>query len=680
MARIGARLIQFLLLTAAVAVAAADASWADDTPAEVSAVTVAAKRFVVQRQVDRTVYRVDASTLATGLGASDLLQDLPGVSVSASGGVSLHGDSHVVILVDGRPSAQASSPEALENFPADQIERVEVMTPPPAEYAAQGTGGVINLVTKKGTTEGLSGAARGNVGWKGRGKLGGDFSYTQGSWTLSGDAAYRQTYSAGDTVSHQVADGAALDSHRASRARQPMMWGALTSRWTSPKSEVLLSAHHWEQGGGNTFVQRLDPVGMTDRGAGRDWTSTSTVEASAQQTLGLPDETLKLDVQHTHNSSRSRSLYGQDGAPPQTYTDSGTDQRTDALLLDYVRPQPHDGKFKAGLAYTRDRYVFGLIPALGAPDATATLRLDQSAAYLEEALVLSAWTVQAGLRWEDGRLFSDGQGVVVRERLYQGLFPSLHLERSLGPHDRLTAAISRRLNRPDDGALDPLVDTSNPALQTKGDPLLKPEDQWSEDFGYAYDDKGFSASFGLFARQGRDAESYLLTAAGPGILLSQPINLRRSARYGVAFEAAGGLTKTLTYKLSFSRYREDLSSAFGGRAGLANSGKASLSWKPAGTDTIEGTLGQDADSLRVGGVEKGYPYLNLSLRHDLTPALALTLIVRNAFDLQTQGRSVRTPGLSYDWRSDFHGNFLYLGFSYRFGKSAKDKDTRADQP
>ena len=674
MARIGAR----VFLVSVLAAGAPCVARADDPPAEVSAVTVAARRFVVQRQVDRTVYRVDDATLSAGLGASDLLQDLPGVSVNAAGGVSLHGDSHVVILVDGHPSALVSSPEGLETFPADQVERVEVMSPPPAEYAAQGTGGVINLVTRKGTTEGLSGAVRGNVGWKGRGKLGGDFSYRRGVWTLSGDGAYRPTYSAGDMVSSQTADGQALTSRRAERAHPPMLWGTLTARLTLPGSELALTAHNWEHGGGTSFVQRLDPMGTTDRGTGRDWGQTSTFELSAVQKLGLPDETLKLDVQHTLNSSRSRSLYGPEGTPPQSYVNSGTDQRTDAILLDYVRPQPHDGKFKAGLAYTRDRYAFGLIPGLGDPGETATLRLDQSAAYVEEALILSRWTVQTGLRWEEGRLVSTSQGVVIRERLYQGLFPSLHLERGLGPHDRLTAAVSRRLNRPDDGVLDPLVDTSNPAFQTRGNALLKSEDQGSEDLGYAYDVKGFSASIGLFARQSRDALSYRLSAAGPGILLSQPINLGHSARYGVQVEAEGGLTTSLTYKLSFSRYREDLGSPYGGRAGLAFSGKATLTWKPTGADAIEGTLGQDADALRVGGVEKGFPYLNLSLRHDLTPALAISLIVRNVGDLQTQSRTVRAPGLSYDWRSDYHGDFAYLGFSYRFGKGARD--ARADQP
>ena len=676
MARIGAR----VCLSSALATAAPCIALAGDPPAEVSAVTVAAKRFVVQRQVDRTVYRVDAATLSAGLGAADLLQDLPGVSVSATGGISLHGDGHVVILVDGRPSALVSSPEGLETFPADQVERVEVMSPPPAEYAAQGTGGVINLVTRKGAAEGFSGAVRGNVGWKGRGKLGGDVSYAQGPWILSADAAYRPTYSAGDTVSSQLADGAALTSHRADRTRSPMMWGTATARLTLPGAELMMSAHHWEHGGGTSFVQRLDPAGITDRGTGRDWSGTSTFEVSAERKLGLPDETLKFDLQHTLNSSRSRSLIGPEGAPPQTHVNSGSDQRTDALLLDYVRPQPHDGKFKAGLAYTRDRYCFGLISGLGAAGQAATLRLDQSAAYVEEALILSPWTVQGGLRWEEGRLVSTTQGLVVRERLYQGLFPSLHLERSLGANDRLTAAVSRRMNRPDDGVLDPLADTSNPAFQTRGDALLKSEDQRSEDLGYAYDEKGFSASVGLFARQSRNALSYRLSDAGPGILLSQPINLGHSARYGVQVEAEGGLTTSLTYKLSFSRYRQDLGSAYGGRAGLAFSGKVSLTWKPTGAEAVEGTLGQDADALRVGGVEKGYPYLNLSLRHDLTPALAVSLIVRNAFDLQTQGRTVRAPGLSYDWRSDYHGNFLYLGLSYRFGKAAKTKNARTDQP
>ena len=63
---------------------------------------------------------------------------------------------------------------------------------------------------------------------------------------------------------------------------------------------------------------------------------------------------------------------------------------------------------------------------------------------MEEAVILSAWTIKAGQRWEEGRLVSTSQGVTVRQRLSAGLFPSLHLERELRAHGRFTAALSRR--------------------------------------------------------------------------------------------------------------------------------------------------------------------------------------------------------------------------------------------
>jgi outer membrane receptor for ferrienterochelin and colicin len=98
---------------------------------------------------------------------ADALRNIPSVEVDVQGNVSLRGDPNVTIMIDGKPSGMFNGEgkaDALQQMPADQIERVEVMTNPSAAYRPDGTAGIINLITKKTQKPGVDGSVRLNVG------------------------------------------------------------------------------------------------------------------------------------------------------------------------------------------------------------------------------------------------------------------------------------------------------------------------------------------------------------------------------------------------------------------------------------------------------------------------------------------------------------------------------------
>src|SRR3974390_523388 len=124
-----------------------------------------------QTLIDRKVYPVANDLQSTFGTAADLLNNIPSVTVDADGNVSLRNDSNVTILIDGKPSAQFSGStggQSLLELPASDIERIEIMTSPPASVKASGSGGVINIITKKHRQAGFSGVVRGSVGEAGR--------------------------------------------------------------------------------------------------------------------------------------------------------------------------------------------------------------------------------------------------------------------------------------------------------------------------------------------------------------------------------------------------------------------------------------------------------------------------------------------------------------------------------
>lgn len=117
----------------------------------------------VSTDLDRRKYKADDFETAKGGTAVDLLNKLPSVSVGPDGNVSLRGTTEFMVYLNGKPT-QLEPSILLAQLSADAIENIEVITVPTARYDAQGKGGIINIVTKKSLTEGLSLAANALVG------------------------------------------------------------------------------------------------------------------------------------------------------------------------------------------------------------------------------------------------------------------------------------------------------------------------------------------------------------------------------------------------------------------------------------------------------------------------------------------------------------------------------------
>lgn len=158
-------------------------------------VVVTGVRQQVRKLPDRTVYTVGQEVKATTGSAADVLNQLPSVEVDVDGNLSLRGDGRVTVLIDGRPSAQLSGSAAglgLQQFPASEIDRIEVIPNPSAEFKAAGSGGVINIITKQRRQAGLSGAGQFSVGDEGRLLANGSIAYCAGPLTLNAGVVLRR--------------------------------------------------------------------------------------------------------------------------------------------------------------------------------------------------------------------------------------------------------------------------------------------------------------------------------------------------------------------------------------------------------------------------------------------------------------------------------------------------------
>src|SRR5690606_22122890 len=125
----------------------------------IEGVEIIAELSTVEMRLDKRVYNVGRDMMVKGGTISDVLDNVPSVTVDVEGNVSLRGDDNVRILIDGKPSGLAgiNIADALKMLPADSVEKVEVITNPSARYEAEGGGGIINIILRKGKNDGING-------------------------------------------------------------------------------------------------------------------------------------------------------------------------------------------------------------------------------------------------------------------------------------------------------------------------------------------------------------------------------------------------------------------------------------------------------------------------------------------------------------------------------------------
>ncbi len=170
---------------------------------ELDEVVVKSERALIEEKVDRLVYNAENDDLSKGGDAGDVLRKVPLLQVDLEGNVSIRGQSNIKVLIDNKPSTIVASSvaDALKMIPADQIVKVEVITSPSAKYDAEGSGGIINIVTKKNKMQGyylnldtgfgVRGSSLGLTGSLRKGKFGmsigghGRFFYNKSEMDLS---------------------------------------------------------------------------------------------------------------------------------------------------------------------------------------------------------------------------------------------------------------------------------------------------------------------------------------------------------------------------------------------------------------------------------------------------------------------------------------------------------------
>ena len=704
-----AGLSAFLTLLPIAAFSAADNS---STPMET--ITVQGQKLNVETKIDRKIYSVPEDAQGTLGTLSDILNVIPSVDVDPDGNVSLRGDSNVLVLIDGKPATQlqgANAGDVLQSIPASEIERIEVLTTPPAQFKAEGAAGVINIITRKrAAKESASGSLTGSLGSGGRWLVGGNGSYGSKQFTASVNAGFREDFrertiqsvvKGPDPVTGQVLES---ESHADQVIRRNIPSVGFLSEYDPNDRQALALSGSWLSHGGLRTYTQYD-VSTLESGAvtsstrrltsGHDPEDDYDAKLSFSQKFSKPGETLDFSVHRSISHQHEHYDYVNDSyvPPAPTYYNNLSfteDQGITDADLDYALPISKTQSLKLGYAFEQDDYGFSNVganvdPVTGMetidPTLTNQFRFQQRihAVYLSDQGSAGAWNWLAGVRTEwttsDALQVTDNLSTTSR---YTDVFPSLHLDRSLSDRSMLSFGASRRIVRPNPIYLNPYVDHEYPPNLAAGNPDLRPQFTQSFELGYGYEVRAASYSLTGYYRRNTDSVTDVTDYLGNGLTLTTKTNLPRSDSAGLEFSAAGQLVAKLICSVSGNAFYNQIDATALGYPGLKSTTglnlKAKLDYHPTVSDSAQIIFTRTDKRLTPQGSVSATNIVNLGYKHTLTHALSAVATVSDLFNGQHYRRDASTPTLTQVYERSVVGRVAWFGLTYTVGVTKKEKE------
>ena len=706
-----------MVLSAASSNAAAADPPAPPPSAPVESVVVTAQKLAVETLIDRKVYSIATDVQATFGTVSDVLSAIPSVDVDPDGNVSLRGDSSVLILIDGKPSTQLSGSAAgdnLQSIPAKDIERIEVMTTPPAQFKAEGAAGVINIITRRQRPPGYSGSAQASLGSSGREVFGADSSYTTAHLTVSATGSFRhdirQRMIRSDVTALDPTTGlpTASTSALSERLRRQVPTAALSARYAPTERQTVTGSFSWsERGGLRTYTQLNDTTdasgaltGSTRRfSSGHDPETDYDERLGFTQALGRTGEALDLSLHRSTSHQREHYDYTNDSfVPPAATTFNNLNLREDRSTTefgaDYALAISKTRSLKLGYAFERHDFRYGNLgnnvdPVTGAQTVDPTVtndfeyRLQVSSVYASYQTSVGAWNWLTGLRAERTRTDAlQLTGNASNSGSYSRLYPSVHVDRNLSDNSTLSFGASRRIRRPDVDNFDPYVDHEYTPNLTSGNPGLKPQYTQSYEAGYGVEGPSFAYQLTGYYRRAKDSVTDVTEYLGNGFSLTTKANLPKNASAGLEFTSSGRIVPKLAYSLSGNLFRSQIDATAFGVPGLQTTtgvnAKLKLDYRPTSADSAQLTVTRTDKRLTAQGYVSAINLVNLGYRRRVQADLTAIVTVSDVFNGQHFERTEITPTFRGDYLRRVRGRVLYVGAVYTFGSAKQDKPASFD--
>jgi outer membrane receptor protein involved in Fe transport len=636
-------------------------------------VVVTGKKPLIEERVDRTIYNADVDKTTAGGDATDVLKRVPLLSVDLDGNVSLRGSSNIRVLINNKPSTIAASSvaDALKQIPADQIQTVEVITSPSAKYDAEGSGGIINIVTKQNNLKGGSLSLNTGVGLRAT-NLGLNGNYSNGKFGVSlggfGRASYNQPGSFENSQqSIGLTTGTRTSSVQSADTRRNDAFGRYTLGLTYDfdKRNSLAGSLAYGIRNGDNYQDNLitrsnsgaDPLRVTLLRDVATTNNSNTVDASLNYTHLFETKQRELSVltlfsrnNQTNNFTNSvfdpsgptdrdaRRYLGQLGNNNDSYNEEYTGQ------LDYQTPTVKDQLLELGVKDIVRRvnsdysyfYDASQQPPANSPNLNNSFRYRQNVAagYATYTIGLpKGFTIKPGVRFEYTTIsadFTNSKGTLTSTDIpdYGVLVPGINLSRRLENGNVVKFSYNRRIQRPSLQFLNPNVQASNPLNVSRGNAELGPEYTNNYEVGYSTTVKQkVNLNVTAFVRNTTDAiqtvRTQLPDELNPnnvqGALLTSYLNSGVENAYGGSL-FAGANTGKLSLNGSVDAYyavlkNNDAIAAFNStNRGVVVNGRVFGSYDLGKSYSLQAFAFYRGQQVQLQGEQSGFGIYSLSLQ------------------------------------------------------------------
>ena len=699
---------------------------------QLEAIEVVGERTTVELRLDKKVYNVGQDLTVRGGSVTDVLDNVPSVTVDIEGNISLRGNESVRILINGKPSALSGlSPQALQQLPAEAIEKVEVITNPSARYDAEGTAGILNIILKQEKTAGLNGSVNlfagepanygGALSLNLRRKNFNIFTNTTFRYRNSpGNARFTQENFAPDGSTQSFQD----EIREYTRESQNFNTNIGFELFLDESTSLTNSFVFRDSDGTNTvdidffnFDENRDPTISRDRNTVED-----EIDENVQYSLNFEKKfkrdghILTIDYQYSKGNEIENSLIDEliredNSQLPTEQTINDESQVNQLAQFDYVLPFGKDlqSQFEMGYrgtfnTFTTD-FVFGVLDDQGIldPDPNFSNELIYrefvNAAYMQLGSKFNKFSLLGGLRMEASDIGIELVGSdEVDNKDYVNWFPSVFVGYEFSEKEQLTLSYSRRLRRPRSRFINPFPSRSSNTNLFQGNPDLDPTYTNAFDFGYLKRWDKFTFTTSAYYNRSTGVFQFITQETGDFVELDNPddpgnpvivpvqrrtpINLATDNRYGMEFTTTYTPLRNWRFTWNLNLFQQELRgnftyTDFQGQEITQNFDADNFTWfsRLSAKIPLPGKIDFQSNAFYRGrrvdaqNINKGILSINMAFSKDVIKDKAtLSLNVSDLLNDRKRRTETRTDNVFTESEFQWRERQITLSFLYRFNE------------
>lgn len=678
-------------------------------------VEVTAQKSTFQMGVDRKVYNVDKDLSVKGGTGIDVLKNIPTITVDADGNATLR-EKNVQLYIDGRPTTLT-----MQQIPADQIERVEVISNPSVKFEAAASGGIINVVLKKNLKPGYNGMLMGSVGTGDRYGATANLNVRENPWNFS------LMYSLNITNSNKVLGRTErtdffnnnIESYSkqnsSSIGKNLFNFGRISVDYNINNRNTITFAGNYvngAMGGADSQTLTQSSNSYTDIITGNRLNNSKseffnyTGQILYKKTFPKAGQELTIDANYNQsiaNNSYDFNAFNYFNSvelpfnPVITKNKGGTSSNQYVFQLDYVNPISETKKLEYGLrSYYKYSNFINNVDSFSYSINDYKKDTTQSNNYLINDMINAAyinysakalWGIgfMSGLRFEHtyyaGKLKDKDGGFSYQypidgNTLMNALFPGLYLSKKVGSKHEFQFNVSRKIERPNFFQAMPFVMFSDKFNYRIGNVQLRPEFNNIAELNYnLIFSKGnyLTSAYTRYNQQPITNVAFPSTS-NPSVTVNTFVNGKDSWRYGFENTLKLNITKNFNTTFNVDLFYVVLNSGqinnlpVTTTQGWSYKGKIALNYTLPWQIQLQVNGNYDAPKVMINGRTVPNYFMDVSLNKMLKTKWIFNVMLSDAFNTKTFGSHTTNTYFDQTIHRRREARYLRFSITYLFGK------------